>query len=140
MTTLAANTVRKYLIGPHILFPMVADDILYEGAAAGRNSGVCRPLQAGDPFVGFNRVKADNTGGAAGAIKAELDVEGCVQLSVTGVDGWDDVGTAVYASDDDTFTTSSTGNSLIGVVAAHVSGTTCFVYFNARAQALAAVA
>jgi hypothetical protein len=56
---------------------------------------------------------------------------GEIVLSVTGVASADDVGQTVYASDDDTFTLTSTSNSSIGKVARWISGTTCVVYFEA---------
>jgi hypothetical protein len=37
----------------------------------------------------------------------------------------------VYASDDDTFTLTSTSNSKIGFVRRHISSTTCLVEFDA---------
>lgn len=138
MTTLAANKVRKYFLARRVLFPVVATDIIYAGAAAGKSGSICRPLQAGDGFLGFNEYEADNSAGGAGAIKATLVEAGTIELPVTGVDGWDDVHKLVYASDDDTFTLSSTGNSLVGVIVAHVASTRCMVHFDAPAQAFAA--
>jgi hypothetical protein len=132
MTTLAANKSRAYEIGDHNELPMVAADIIYEGAAVGDNgSGLARPLVAADPFLGFAVRQADNSAGAASAVNVLVKQRGEIVLAVTGAASADDVGTTVYASDDDTFTLTSTSNTSIGKVARWVSGTTCVVYFEA---------
>src|SRR5688572_29547440 len=105
MTTLAANKPRAYEIGDTQSLPMVATDIIYEGAAVGDNaSGLARPLVAADPFMGFAERTADNATGAASAQRVEVRVRGQVEIPVTGAASAADVGEAVYASDDDTFT------------------------------------
>lgn len=138
MATLAADKVLPFeLTGTPDLqdLPMIAADIIYEGAAVGDNgSGVARPLAAADPFLGFAERQCDNSAGAASAKRVRVRQRGYVQLAVTGVASADDVGTTVYASDDDTFTNSASGNSAIGKVARWVSGTTCVVYFEAITQ------
>jgi hypothetical protein len=133
MSTLAADKNRKFGVseGAHSNHPVVASDIIYQGAAVGSNSGNARPLSGGDDFLGFAFAKADNSSGSAGDVSVELRTEGEVVLSVTGVDGVNDTGATVYASDDDTFTTASTGNSSIGKVLRWISGTTCVVFFQA---------
>lgn len=131
MTTLAANKQRIFGAEGQVFedLPAVAADILYEGSAGGDSSGTVRPLVAADGFQGFVVRQCDNSAGAAGAKKVRLMVEGYVQLDVTNVASDDDYGTAVYASDDDTFTNSAGGNSAIGKVARWISGTTCLVFF-----------
>lgn len=130
MTTLAANKSRDYEIGEINALPMIAADIIYEGAAVGDNgAGLARPLVAADPFLGFANRTADNSTGAASAVRVELKERGRIVLAVTGVASADDVGTAVYASDDDTFTLTSSGNSAVGKVSRWISGTTCLVNF-----------
>ena len=120
--------------------PMIVDKI-FRGAAIGDNgSGLARPLQAGDPFEGFALVDTDNSNGSAGSIRVHHKRKGRVELPITGVSAQTDHGTAVFAVDDDTFTLSSTSNSLIGVIVEYVSGTTAVVYFDADATKLAAAA
>lgn len=132
MTTLAADKPRAYELGDINELPMIANDIIYEGAAVGDNgSGLSRPLVAADPFLGIAIRRADNTGGAASAINVMVRQRGCIEVPVTGASSADDVGTAVYASDDDTFTLTSSSNSAVGKVIRWVSGTTCVVYFEA---------
>lgn len=133
MTTLAKDSPRAYEIGERAELPVVNADIIYEGAAVGDNaSGYARPLVAADPFWGFAERKADNSAGAAGDINVLVKTRGKIVLSVTGVTGVGDVGNTVYASDDDTFTTASTGNTAIGKIMRHISGTSCLVYFEAN--------
>lgn len=132
MTTLAANKSRAYEIGDINALPMVGTDIIYEGSAVGDNgSGLARPLVAADPFLGFAVRTADNSAGAASAMRVEVKERGKIELAVTGAASADDVGVAVYASDDDTFTLTSSSNSAIGKVARWVASTTCVVYFEA---------
>jgi len=134
MTTLAANSPRAYELGNIGEIPVIAADIIYEGAAVGDNaSGYARPLVAADPFLGFAEAKADNSAGAAGDINVRVIERGKIEVSVTGVTGVGDVGSLVYMSDDDTFTLTSTSNSLVGKVVRYVSGTTVVVAFKSSA-------
>lgn len=134
MTTLAQGKPRAYGISEPQApneFPMIASDIIYEGAAVGDNgSGYARPLVAADPFLGFAREQAEN-GTTAGANRVKVWEKGKIQIAVTGVTGVGDVGESVYATDDDTFTLTPSGATAIGKVSRHVSGTTCVVEFEA---------
>lgn len=121
MTTLAADVARTYELGERNHIPVIAADIIYEGAAVGDNgSGYARPLVAGDPFRGFCKYRADNSIGAAGAVKVEVVHEGRIELAISGL-AITDVGKPVYASDDNVFTLTATGNSYIGRVIRWVS-------------------
>lgn len=135
MATLGTDTPRRFEVNEDPLFndlPIIAADIIYRGAAVGDNaSGYARPLVAGDPFWGFAEEKCDNALGAAGDKRVRLRQQGSVELAVTGATGVGDVGSAVYASDDATFTLTATSNTLIGIVRRWVSSTTCIVRFDA---------
>lgn len=129
MTTLAIDKARPFELGDRNHLPVIAADIIYEGAAVGDNgSGYARPLVAGDPFRGFAVAKADNSAGAAGAVYVEVKHEGRVQLAVTSV-AITDVGKPVYASDDDTFVLTATSNSFVGRVVRFISSGVCIVDF-----------
>ena len=136
MTTLAADKPRNY--GAVSKVPGTADviaaDIIYEGAAVGESAtaGTARPLVAADVFLGFAFRKADNSAGLVSAIKVELVVMGVIELPIAAV-ALADLGAAVYASDDDTFTLASTGNTQIGKVAEVPSTGIARVYFQAAA-------
>ena len=133
MTTLAQNKVRAYQASQVDCYndlPVIASDIIYEGSAVGDNgSGGARPLVSADPFWGFSTAKIDNSDGSAGDENVHVIEKGYIQLEVTGVTGVGDVGDDVYATDDDTFTLTSSGASSIGTIVRYVTGTTVIVYF-----------
>jgi hypothetical protein len=132
MTTLAANKLRDYQMGDKEEYPVIAADIIYQGAAVGENgSGYARPLVAGDPFLGFAEAIADNSGGAAGAINVNVKKKGNIVLPISGLAITANDRPAVYASDDDTFTLTATSNSLIGYVSRWISTGVAVVEFDA---------
>jgi hypothetical protein len=133
MTTLATNEPRAFEaeeIQSLNDLPMVASDIIYEGAAVGDNgSGISRPLVAGDVFQGFADRKCDNSAGAASAKNVHVRQKGDIVLSVVGVSSAADEHEVVYATDDNTFTLTSSGGSSIGKVKRWISSTKCVVHF-----------
>ena len=137
MATLAADKIRRFENQWAPLYndiPAIASDIIYQGAAVGESSstGTARPLVAGDTFLGFADMKADNSSGSAAAIDCHVRQSGAVEIPVTSVAADADLGVLVYASDDDTFTLASTGNTKIGKLIRHVSGTTAIVRFESK--------
>lgn len=132
MTTLAAPMPRAFEIGSRNEFPVIASDIIYEGAAVGivPASGHARPLAAGDRFAGFAEAQADNSAGAAAAINVRVVESGKIQLSVTGA-VITDIGQPVYATDDNAFTFSPVGAVFIGFVHRYVSSGVVVVGFDA---------
>lgn len=132
MTTLAANKLRDYQLGDNEEYPVIADDVIYQGAAVGENgSGYSRPLAAGDPFQGFAIAVADNAGGAAGAISVNVRKRGNILLPISGLAVTANDRPVVYASDDDTFTLTASTNSPIGRVSRWVSTGVAVVEFDA---------
>jgi len=133
MPTLAADKFRTYEIHGSEFdtdLPVIASDIIYEGAAVGENgSGYFRPLVAADTFSGFALTQANNASGAAGATNVHVRAKGVAVLNVVGVTAVTDEGSTVYASDDDTFTLTSGSNSTIGKIIRHISGTQVAVAF-----------
>lgn len=130
--SLSKDTARDFFVGNREDFPVAAGVKIYEGSAVGENaSGYARPLVAGDVFLGFAEREADNTNGAAGAIVVETKRRGRVELAVGSLVVADNDGVAVYASDDDTFTKTSTANSFIGYVSRFVSAGRGVVDFDA---------
>ena len=133
---LSADTRRNYEFNIDPVMndiPVYQAVTIYEGAAVGEVSGggYCRGLVAADVFLGFARRKADNASGASGAINARVQQRGVVELTVTGVTGVTDLGTAVYASADGTFTLTASGSTAIGKIIRYISSTTVMVYFEA---------
>ena len=128
---LTQNTPRAYEEGFMNDLPVKASSKIYEGSLVGKSSGYARALVAGDVFMGIAARGADNSAGANGDINVRVRKNGTIQVAVTGVTAVTDEGATVYASDDGTFTLSSTGNSVVGKIIRWVSGTTCVVYFEA---------
>lgn len=132
MTTLAANKLRSYQMGDKEEYPIIAADIIYQGAAVGEDgNGYARPLQAGDPFLGFAEAIADNSAGAAGDINVNVKARGRVVLPISAIAITANDRPAVYASDDDTFTLTASTNTLIGFVSRWVSTGIAVVEFDA---------
>lgn len=132
MTTLAADAIRKTEGGNRNSFPVIANDIIYAGAAVGLvdASGHARPLASVSKFVGFCEVQANNDGGAAAAIRVQVIESGKIELPVSGA-VITDVGQPVYASDDDTFTFNPADGPFIGYVHRFVSAGVAVVAFDA---------
>lgn len=121
MTTLANEALRDYELGDRNEMPVIASDIIYGGAFVGDNgSGFARPLVAGDPFRGIAESRVDNSAGAAGAKDVRVISNGLVELAISTL-AITDVGKAVYASDDNTFTLTKGTNTRIGYVHRWVS-------------------
>ena len=131
-TTLAANKPRSLELGNRNEYPVIAADIIYEGAVVGLvdASGHAQPLAAGNRFGGFAESKADNSAGAAAAITVRVYESGKMQLAVSGAVGTD-LGQPVYATDDDTFTFNPVGAVFVGFVHRFVSAGVAVVAFDA---------
>lgn len=134
MTTLAKAKPRTWELAEIEELPMVANDVIYEGAAVGEDgNGYVRPLVAGDPFMGFAIATYDNNGKSAGDTLCRFKQKGKIRLPVTGATAITANDRApVYASDDDTFTLTGTGNSKIGYVSRWVSTGICIVEFDSN--------
>jgi len=129
MTTLAQDTPRDYELGEHGHYPVIAGDIIYEGAAVGLDSsGYARPLVAGDVFAGFARDKVDNASGLAGAKYSQVNAKGKIKLSVSGL-VITDIGRPVYAGDDNSFALTGNG-TFIGRIVRYVSAGVGIVQFD----------
>jgi len=132
MTTLAANLPRAFEIGERNEFPVIASDIIYEGAAVGlvAASGHARPLTSADKFAGFAEKKADNSAGAAAAVNVRVIKKGAVNLAITGA-VITDLNQPVYAQDDNAFSFLKTSGVFIGFMRRFVSAGYGIVEFDA---------
>lgn len=131
---LEKDTPRDYQLGDFEEYPVAASTVIYEGAAVGATgAGHARPLVAGDPFLGFADRIADNRLGAAGLVPVRVRRRGVAVLEVAGVTLAANAGVAVYATDDGSFTTTATDNTLIGYVSRWVSAGVAAVAFDALA-------
>ena len=132
MTTLSTDKPRDFQLGEIESYPVVANDIIYEGAAVGENgAGYARPLVGGDKFLGFAIEKIDNTGGDAGDKRIRVRTRGRAKLKVSSAAITDNDLAAVYANDDDTFEKGASGGSLIGYVSQYESAGVAVVDFDA---------
>lgn len=129
MTTLTADKPRSYSLGDFSDYPVLTNTDIVEGCAVGDNgAGYARKLNAGDKFLGFCTQRANNPG-ASGAINCRTRTRGAQQLSISGA-VITDLLQPVYASDDDTFVFTPTGNSFIGFVRRFVSNGLVIVEFD----------
>jgi len=132
MTTLSKDNPRDFQLGDLEDYPVIASDIIYEGAAVGENaSGYSRPLQAGDAFQGFCLEHVDNSAGSAGDKRVHVRTRGKVVLSISALAITANDRPAVYASDDNTFTLTRGSNSYIGTVSRWISTGLAVVEFDA---------
>jgi hypothetical protein len=133
MTTLAADSLREYALGDIEEYPVVASDIIYQGAAVGEDdSGYAQPLVATKAFLGFAESRADNSAGAAGAINVRVRTKGRVRLTVAGATALTaNDRPVVYALDDNSFTLTATSATPIGYVSRWLASTDCIVEFDA---------
>ena len=131
MTTLAQDQPRDYYEGKMGVFPVVADEIIYQGAAVGLvdASGHARPLTSADKFVGFAEIKADNDGGVAAAKDVRCFRKSMITLSVSGA-VITDIDAPVYATDDNTFVFSPVGGVFVGFVRQFVSAGVVIVEYD----------
>ena len=85
-------------------------------------------------FCGFAETSVTQT--ASSTYRVKVRSKGRVILSaITGADSADDISKTVYASNDGTFTLTSTNNVAIGKIAGYVSGEGFHVQFEAAASA-----
>lgn len=138
MTTLAADSPQVLVTGDMGSVPILADDIVYEGAMVGDNgAGYGRPLVAGDKFLGHSIVQVDNTGGAAGDKNIRVRT-GKYRMVCALVGLITDVGQPVYASDDATLSLiagiTTTKNSYVGKITRYESATKMEIEFDTCGQ------
>lgn len=126
---LSANTPRTFETETFINeFGVKASSTIYVGSAIGSSGGYARALTAGDTFLGFSLEKVVGLG-SDGLVNVRVRTWGKIQLSVSSV-AVTDIGADVYASDDGTFTLTSTNNTLIGKVHRYISSGVAIVAFD----------
>ena len=111
-------------------YPVVASDIIYKGAIVKINAaGYLAPMaaEAGAFMAGMAYEKADNSAGSAGDIECKVQREGVFEMVSSGL-AQADVGSIVYASDDQTVsTTQGTNEIAVGKIVEVISATKCLV-------------
>lgn len=130
MTTLAKDSPQILVGGGMGSVPIIASDIVYEGALVGDNgAGYGRPLVAGDKFLGHSIVNVANTTAVAGAFDIRLRT-GRYRMVCALVGLITDVGQPVYASDDAVLTFSAPSNSYVGKITRYESATKMEIEFD----------
>jgi len=131
MTTLTKNTPRDFETGDRNEYPVIAADIIFEGAAVGivKASGHARPLTSADKFGGFAEAKADNSAGAAAAVNVRTEKSGAVKLAISGA-VITDLDLPVYAQDDNTFSFLKTSGVFVGFTRRFVASGYMIVEFD----------
>lgn len=116
MTALTKDTTRVYELGNINELPAAAGELIYQGAAIGcDSSGYAKTLEDGDTFAGFAEENLDNAAGSDGAKNVRIRKQGSILLEISGI-SLADVNKSVYATDDNTFTLSSTNAVYIGQI------------------------
>jgi len=113
MALSANRELSRYVDEQLRTLPVKAGAHVYKGALVGLNGGYARPLNAGDAFAGIAYEEIDNTDGSDGERMVRVYTQGDFEHTLTGADRADNLA-PLFASDDETITTSSAGNSFVG--------------------------
>jgi len=132
-----ANAVLKHRHGDRISIPVAAAIRHYEGTcvfitSAGHSSNVT--ATGANKFAGICAVECDNSAGAAGDKRVEVIRRGLIRVTTSGLTQASLFGVTLYASDDNTFTLTSTNNVAIGKIVEVISTTECIVDIEKIAQ------
>ncbi len=129
MTALAVAKEVQEQEGKLMSLPC-AVDIFYKGALIKINAaGFAEPCasEAGSEFVGICYADVDNSGGAAGDLEVRVITTGVFALTIAGATQAD-VGSKVYATDDQLVTvTSAASKQIVGNIIKYVSATSVLV-------------
>lgn len=117
MAVLAANALREVLPDEGLReFPVVAADNIYRGAYVGMDpAGYVKPFEVGDMFIGMAYEEALNSAGAAAALDCRVYVGGTFNLALTSA-ALTDVGSPVFATDDNTLARTGHPDAWVGTV------------------------
>jgi len=122
----------------HKLDLPMAVDIIFRGAILKNNAaGFLAPAaaEAGATFAGIAYEEVDNSGGSAGDLSAKVIRQGIFLLTGAGLAQLD-VGELVFASDDQTISTTQGSNEQqVGKIVEFVSATQVWVAIDASADA-----
>ena len=115
MALTANREVNRYVDQELRSYPVKANTHVYKGGLVSLDaSGYARPLNAGDQAVGLAYEEMNNTSATDGQVSVRVFTQGDFVHALQGALRTN-IGDAVYASDDETLTFTSTDNSLVGV-------------------------
>ena len=130
MTALTKDNLAEHKEGKLLAFPVKGSTKIYQGAickvtAAGYLAGAA--AEAGAVFAGMAYEQVDNSSGADGAVKCRVLTEGVFPMAGSGF-AQSDLGSKVYASDDQTVSTTQGANEQeVGKIVEVVSATEVMV-------------
>lgn len=127
---LAANRNLVEKEGKLLSFSMAAAKVFKNALTKINAAGFLAPAapEAGSQFAGIAYEYKDNSGGSAGDLSCKVEAGGVWLLSGTGF-AQADVGSKVYAVDDDTVTLTegTTSKQIVGNIVEFVSSTSVYV-------------
>lgn len=129
---LAKDTPLPIVEGFYNDYPVAVSTKIYEGAVVSMVAGTghAKGYAGTDTvFLGIADRQADNSAGAAAAITVRVRKDKHRREVTLASVAITDVGAAVYASDDATFTKTSTSNLLVGKISRYVGTNTCEIEF-----------
>lgn len=124
---------KKLLVkqeGKLLSMPMAAEKI-FQGALVKVNAAgfaAKAAVEAGSTFAGIAYETVDNSGGSAGDLEVRVENDGAFELSIASATQAD-VGSKVYATADDTITTTEGADKkpIVGVIVKLISSTKVLV-------------
>lgn len=134
MTALTEDNQVDEKEGKLVSMPVSADVVIYKGALLKISDGYVEPCAAevGANFAGVAYEAVDNTDGGDGDVSVRVIREGIFKLTSSGL-AQTDLDDLVYASDDQTVSTTQASNEQeIGKIAEFVSATEIYVDIGSR--------
>jgi hypothetical protein len=115
MTVLTKDINRVFELGDINELPVLGEELIYQGAAIGCDvaTGYAKNLENGDSFAGFAENNCNNSLGQDSEKRVRLRKRGSVLLEIPGIT-LADINKSVYATNNNSFTLSSTDAVLIG--------------------------
>ncbi len=113
MALTANREVDRYVDQELRTLPVKSGAHVYKGSFVGLSGGYARPLVAGDAFAGLAYEEMDNSGGSDGEKMVRVFTQGDFEHVLSSADRANNK-SAVFASDDETLTTTAAGNSFVG--------------------------
>ena len=113
MALTANRDVDRYVDQELRTLPVKASSHIYKGSFVGLSGGYARPLTAGDPFAGVAYEEMDNSSGSDGDKMVRVFTFGDFEHTLASASRTNNK-SAVYASDDETLSTTASGNSFVG--------------------------
>ena len=125
---LAANAeIDRYTEQELVTFPVGAAKHIYKGALVGVDpAGYAKDFEVCDEFVGIAYEEADNTSGAAGALKCRVFALGDFEFTLTGVAATD-IGKPVFATADDAIALTGHPDAWVGRVVRYETTNTAII-------------